>query len=77
MRRPSSAGCVLTQQVHSWACNLRQCVIVMRGRFGMQVNMAPDLDIMAKVGCQHERGATICDCHERTFCCVGISSTGP
>ena len=57
MRRPSSAGCVLTQQVRSWAHNLRQCVIAMRGRFGMQVNMAPDLDIMAKVGCQHERGS--------------------
>ena len=22
-------------------------------------------------------GATTCDCHERTFCHVGISSTGP
>ena len=33
MRRSSSAGCVLTQQVRFWAHNLRQYVIVMRGRF--------------------------------------------
>ena len=28
-------------------------------------------------GCLPTSGATICDCHERTFCYVGISSTGP
>ena len=34
---------------------LRQCVIVMRGRFATWEFLALDLDIMVKVGCQHKR----------------------
>ena len=34
---------------------LRQHVIVIRGRFGTQVNLALDLDVMVKVGHQHKR----------------------
>ena len=34
---------------------MRQYVIVNRGRFGTQVDMILDLDIMVKVGYQHKR----------------------
>ena len=36
-------------------CLLRQYVIVNRGRFAAQESLVLDLDIMVKVGHQHER----------------------
>ena len=37
------------------ARGVQQHVIVMRGHFGTKVDMVLDLDIMVKVGHQHER----------------------
>ena len=48
-------GCVLTQQVCSWAHNLRQYVIVMRGRFATQEFLALDLDIMVRLDANIKR----------------------
>ena len=49
-------GCAETW-FHSWIgiSGVWQHVIVMRGRFGTQVNMVPDLDIMVRSGCQHKK----------------------